>query len=289
MKKALAPRTRLPQSGTRLSPAQVRSFQKKIYDHYRDHGRVLPWRKTRNPYRVLVSEIMLQQTQVERVLEKYKEFLAVFSDFSSLAKAPLAKLLKIWSGLGYNRRALALHALAQKVVEVHNGKLPSDHEQLLALPGIGKYTAGAVAAFAFNKPVLFLDTNIRRVFIHEFFRDKESIRDEDIYPLIEQTLDKADPRSWYNALMDYGAVLKKERGNPNRRSAHYARQSPFENSTRQVRGAILKVLVKETSLSEARIVKRTSMDPERVKKNLVQLEKEGFIRRKGKTFLLGRG
>jgi A/G-specific adenine glycosylase len=289
MKKALAPRTRLPQSGTRLSPAQVRSFQKKIYDHYRDHGRVLPWRKTRNPYRVLVSEIMLQQTQVERVLEKYKEFLAVFSDFSSLAKAPLAKLLKIWSGLGYNRRALALHALAQKVVEVHNGKLPSDHEQLLALPGIGKYTAGAVAAFAFNKPVLFLDTNIRRVFIHEFFRDKESIRDEDIYPLIEQTLDKADPRSWYNALMDYGSMLKQKQVNPNRRSAHYARQSPFENSNRQVRGAILKVLVKETSLSEARIVKRTSMDPGRVKNNLVQLEKEGFIRRKGKTFLLGHG
>jgi A/G-specific adenine glycosylase len=289
MKKALTPRTRLPQSGTRLSPAQVRSFRKKIYAHYRDKGRVLPWRKTRNPYRVLVSEIMLQQTQVERVIEKYKEFLAAFPDFSSLALAPLAKLLKLWSGLGYNRRALSLRALARTVVDEHDGKLPSGPEELMRLPGIGKYTAGAVAAFAFNKPVLFLDTNIRRVFIHEFFHDKESIRDEDIYPLIEQTLDKADPRSWYNALMDYGAMLKKEQGNPNRRSAHYTKQSPFENSNRQVRGGILKALVKETSLSEAQIVKRTSMDPERVKKNLVQLEKEGFIRRKGKTFLLGHG
>jgi len=289
MKKPLAPCTRLPQSGTRLSSGQVRAFRKKIYDYYRVHGRDLPWRKTRNPYRVLVSEIMLQQTQVERVLEKYKEFLAAFPDFQSLAHAPLARLLKLWSGLGYNRRALALKALAQKIVEEHNGKLPADREELLALPGIGKYTAGAVAAFAFNKPVLFLDTNIRRVFIHEFFHDKENIRDENIYPLIEQTLDKADPRSWYNALMDYGSMLKQKQVNPNRRSAHYARQSPFENSNRQVRGAILKVLVKETSLSEARIVKRTSMDPGRVKNNLVQLEKEGFIRRKGKTFLLGHG
>ncbi len=267
-------------------PAAVRAFRRRIYDHYLKHGRKLPWRTTRKPYRILISEIMLQQTQVERVLEKYKEFLAAFPDFSSLAQAPLRKLMQAWQGMGYNRRALALKALAQTVMNEHHGKLPSDPDELVKLPGIGKYTAGAVAAFAFNKPVVFMDTNIRRVYIHHFFHDRENIRDEEIVPLIEKTLDKAGPRKWYNALMDYGALLKKEQGNPNRRSAHYSRQSPFENSNRQVRGRILKALVKESPLSRSQIVDKTGMDIDRVKKNLVQLEKEGFIKKKGRTYFI---
>lgn len=267
-----------------LTPAQVRAFRKKIRDHYARCGRDLPWRKRVNPYRVLVSEIMLQQTQVERVVEKYQEFLAAFPDFPSLAKAPLPKLLKAWSGMGYNRRALALKALAQKVVDEHQGRLPADPEALIKLPGIGKYTAGAVAAFAFNKPVVFMDTNIRRVYIHEFFHDRENVRDEELIPLVEKTLDKAEPRKWYNALMDYGTMLKKEQVNPNRRSAHYSRQSPFENSNRQVRGAILKTLVKESPLTAVQIVKKTQIEPERVKKNLRQLMKEGFLRKKGSAY-----
>jgi A/G-specific adenine glycosylase len=266
------------------TPAQIRAFRRKIHGHYSRHGRDLPWRKKINPYRVLVSEIMLQQTQVERVIEKYKEFLAAFPDFPSLAKAPLPRLLKIWSGMGYNRRALALKALAQKVVDEHRGRLPSNPEALIRLPGIGKYTAGAVAAFAFNKPVIFMDTNIRRVFIHEFFHDRENIRDEELTPLVEKTLDRAEPRKWYNALMDYGAMLKQKHANPNRRSAHYTRQSPFENSNRQVRGAVLKALVKGLPLTQAQLVKKTGMDSERVKKNLVQLEKEGFVKKKGRTY-----
>jgi A/G-specific adenine glycosylase len=229
---------------------------------------------------------MLQQTQVERVIEKYKEFLAVFPDFPSLAKAPLSKLLAVWQGMGYNRRALALRALAQKVMHEHHGKLPADPEQLLALPGVGNYTAGAIAAFAFHLPVVFIDTNIRRVFIHEFFHDKKNIKDEDILPLIEQTLDKKDPHSWYNALMDYGSMLKREQRNPNRKSAHYTRQGPFEDSNRQVRGRIVKALVEGSPLTEGKIVRTTGMDPERVKKNLVQLEKEGFIKKKSRTYFL---
>jgi A/G-specific adenine glycosylase len=217
---------------------------------------------------------------------KCQEFLAAFPDFQSLAKTPTQKLLRIWSGMGYNRRALGHRALAQQVVSEYRGKLPSDPAELVKLPGIGKYTAGAVFAFAFNKPVVFMDTNIRRVFIHHFFHDRENIRDEEIIPLVEQTLDKKEPRKWYNALMDYGTMLKKEHGNPNKRSAHYTRQSPFENSNRQVRGRILKALVKESPLTQARIVKITRMDPERVKKNLVQLEKEGFIRKKGRTYCI---
>ncbi len=286
MKKENPSRTVPAANGKSIAPARIRAFRNKIHAYYDKQGRDLPWRKKLNPYRVLVSEIMLQQTQVERVIDKFREFLEEFPDFNALAAAETAKLLAIWSGMGYNRRALALRTLAQKVVEEHRGRLPSDHEKLITLPGIGKYTAGAVLAFAFNRPVIFMDTNIRRVFIHEFFHDRDNVHDDELLPLVERTLDRANSRKWYNALMDYGTMLKKEHVNPNRRSAHYTRQSPFENSNRQVRGKILKALVKESPLSAVEIVRRTAMDGERVKKNLVLLEKEGFIKKKGLRYTL---
>jgi A/G-specific adenine glycosylase len=229
---------------------------------------------------------MLQQTQVDRVIEKFKVFLNAFPDFPALAKAPLPKLLKIWQGMGYNRRALSLKALAQVVVSEHKGRLPSDPDILRTLQGIGPYTAGAIAAFAFNKPVVFMDTNIRRVYIHEFLHDRRNIHDDDLVPLIRQTLDAKDPRKWYNALMDYGSMLKREEVNPNTRSAHYARQSPFENSNRQVRGKILNILVKGPPLTADRIVKAAGMDAERVKKNLEQLAREGFIMKRRGRYLI---
>lgn len=286
MNKNAARRIGTTANGLLLVPSEVRAFRKKIYTYYRKYGRDLPWRKTLNPYHILVSEIMLQQTQVERVLEKYDEFIKAFPDFPSLARASLRKLITVWQGMGYNRRALALRSLAQTLMNEHHGKLPSDPEDLIALPGIGRYTAGAVAAFAFNQPVLFIDTNIRRVFIHTFLHDQENIKDEDILPLIQQTIDASDPRTWYNALMDYGAMLKREQINPNRRSAHYQRQSPFENSNRQIRGRILKVLVEESPLTRSQIMKKSGMDPERVKLNLVELSNEGFIKKQGKFFSL---
>lgn len=270
-----------------LTSAQVRAFRKKIYAYYDSEGRGFPWRKKLNPYRVLVSEIMLQQTQVERVVIKFPEFLEAFPDFPSLAHAPLSKLLKLWSGMGYNRRALALKGLAQRVVQDHQGKLPRGLEKLVSLPGIGPYTAGAITAFAYNLPVVFMDTNIRRVYIHEFFQDRENIHDDELTPLVEQTMDRSNPRKWYNALMDYGTMLKQKHANPNRKSAHYTRQSPFENSNRQVRGQLLKVLVAESQLSAAQIVKKTGMDSERVKANLLLLTEEGFIRKRGITYSIG--
>jgi A/G-specific adenine glycosylase len=284
MKSSLHPRSHGKK--VKVSLPQVRAFRRKVLAYYEKSGRNLPWRKRITPYRVLVSEIMLQQTQVERVIEKYREFLAVFPGFAALANAPLPKLLSLWSGLGYNRRALALKALAQNVMEEHKGRLPSEREQLLALPGIGNYTAGAVLAFAFNKPVAFMDTNIRRVYIHEFFQDQENVHDDELIPLVEQTRDPANPRTWYNALMDYGTMLKQQHANPNRRSAHYTRQSRFENSNRQVRGRILKVLVADAPLTVPQIVRKVAMDAERVKVSLVQMEKEGFIRKKGRAFVI---
>ncbi len=269
-----------------LTAAQVQSFRKKIYNHYRAEGRDLPWRRNINPYRVLVSEIMLQQTQVERVIEKYPEFLKAFPDFRTLADAALPKLLTIWSGMGYNRRALALRMLAQKVIDDHRGRLPSDPALLITLPGIGKYTAGAVSAFAFNKPMVFMDTNIRRVYIHEFLHDQENIHDDELIPYVEHTMDKVNPRKWYNALMDYGTMLKQKYANPNRKSAHYVRQSPFENSNRQVRGEILKLLVAHSSLTTGKIIKASGAEPERIRKNLAQLAEEGFIAKKGRYFSL---
>ena len=286
MNKNAARRTGTRANCKLLVPSEVRAFRRKIYTYYRKHGRDLPWRKTRNPYHILVSEIMLQQTQVERVLEKYDQFIKAFPDFRSLAKAPLRKLITIWQGMGYNRRALALRSLAQTLMNEHHGKLPSDPENLIALPGIGRYTAGAVAAFAFNQPVLFIETNIRRVFIHTFLHDRKNIKDEDILPLVQQTIDVSDPRTWYNALMDYGAMLKREHANPNRRSAHYQRQSPFENSNRQIRGRILRALVKESPLTLSQIAKKSDTDPERVKQCLVELTNEGFVRKQGKLFAL---
>ncbi len=267
-----------------LTAARIRAFRKKIYGYFDAEGRDLPWRKRLNPYRVLVSEIMLQQTQVERVIEKYQEFIYAFPDFPALASAPLPKLLALWSGLGYNRRAIALKALAQKVMEDYSGKLPSGEEELITLPGVGKYTAGAVRTFAFNKPAVFIDTNIRRVYIHEFLRTDENIHDHDLMPLVEQTIDKVNPRKWYNALMDYGTMLKQRHVNSNRKSVHYVRQSPFENSNRQVRGKILKALVTRSPLTMAQLVEAIGIEPARIRRNLAQLAEEGFIKKSGRAF-----
>jgi A/G-specific adenine glycosylase len=269
-----------------LSFQQIRRFQKMVYDHYRRNGRKLPWRKTRNPYKILLSELMLQQTQVKRVIEKYKEFLRRFPTIESLARAPLRAILETWQGLGYNRRAVALKRLAATIVDDYGGKIPSDIELLKALPGVGAATAGAVLAFAFDKPAVFVETNIRSVFIHHFFNDGDGVKDSKVLPLVEQTLDQKKPRQWYYALMDYGVALKEQHPNPSRRSAHYAKQSPFEGSLRQVRGMILRALVKDPGMTEAALVKEIDRDVERVSKCLNQLCKEGFILKKGKRFFI---
>jgi A/G-specific adenine glycosylase len=226
-----------------LTTKEIKAFQGEIYSYYRLHCRDFPWRRTTNPYHIVVSEIMLQQTQVERVHGKYLEFIHAFPDFASLSKAFQKDVLALWQGLGYNRRALALKRLAENVVSMHGGTLPRDVEALSSLPGIGKTTAGAILAFAFNFPSVFIETNIRRVFIHEFFDGEDDVKDTEILPLVEAMVDRENPREWYWALMDYGSMLKKNVENPNRRSAHYTRQTPFEGSDRRIRGLVLKRLL----------------------------------------------
>jgi A/G-specific adenine glycosylase len=269
-----------------MSPGEIKRFRKTIWDFYQSHGRKLPWRNTRNPYHILVSEIMLQQTQVGRVIEKYEQFLSAFPDFASLALAPLRDVLAVWQGMGYNRRAVALKHIAGHVTTSYNGVLPSSEELLLELPGIGKATASSILAFAFNKPSVFIETNIRRVFIHFFFNDGENIRDADILPVVEKTLDTANPRKWYYALMDYGSLLKTTTRNPNRKSAHYKRQGAFEGSRRQLRGRILKEILANTSVTESSLVKHTGQSPEAMRECLRQLQKEGFIIKRGQRFVV---
>lgn len=226
-----------------LSEGQIHEFREIVWDYYHAHARSMPWRDEPTPYHVLVSELMLQQTQVGRVLPKYEQFLRRFPDVASLAAAPLSDVLSAWSGLGYNRRAKFLHAAAQRVMSEYEGELPNTSAGLTDLPGVGKNTAGAVMAYAFNQPVVFIETNVRTVFFHHFFEDRTDVDDKELLPLVEQACDPDHPREWYWALMDYGTHLKQTRGNNISQSKHYARQSKFEGSRRQVRGKIVKMLV----------------------------------------------
>ncbi len=245
------------------------------------------WRKTKNPYRIVVSEIMLQQTQVRRVTEKYSLFIKKFPTFAALARAPLSEALAAWQGLGYNRRALSLKKLSEIVVHEYKSELPHEPEKLAKLPGIGAATAGSIAAFAFNHPSVFIETNIRRVFIHFFFHDMKKVNDDAIMRLAAQAVDIKNPREWYFALMDYGTMLAAtENKNPNRKSAHYKKQSKFHGSDRQVRGKIVALLVKHKSLVPRATAKETQEPLERIEKIFKQLQKEGFVRCKRKVFCI---
>lgn len=263
-----------------VDTAYCREFQKVILTYYRERGRTFPWRVIRDPYAILVSEIMLQQTQTERVVDKYTQWLRVFPSVSVLAAASFPKVLEQWVGLGYNRRARFLHECAKAIVSEHGGAIPSDPAVLQKLPGIGPYTASAVSTFAYNKPNVFIETNIRSVFIFFFFKERTAISDKEIIPLIEASLYRADPRLWYYALMDYGAELKKNVANPNRKSTHYTKQSKFEGSVRQVRGALIRSLMAEPYQNYAALFNTAHAEKELFEKALSGLVKEGFVAEK---------
>lgn len=266
-----------------LKHSEIQKFRKLILTHYRRFGRSFPWRETTDPYSVAVSEFMLQQTGVERVGKKYPAFISAFPTSSALAAAGLKEVLVLWQGLGYNRRALALKNFAERVSAEFGGTVPREPEVLLGFTGIGPYTSCSIPAFAYNIPTVFIDTNIRRVFLHFFFSDRESVRDKDILPLVEETLDQESPRIWYAALMDYGTYLKSLYPNPNRRSAHYSRQAPFENSHRQIRGRVIAVLSeggKNSYLTPAELARKTGFESERISAAAHDLVKEGLAAEK---------
>lgn len=257
---------------------ELTAFRDAVYAWFREHGRELPWRGIDDPYRILVSEVMLQQTQVERVAVKYREFVEAIPDFDSLHRAPLHEVVRVWQGMGYNRRALALKKIAAIVMEEHGGELPADVEALERLPGIGRATAASIGAFAFRLPTVFIETNIRRVFLHFFFPGQEGVGDGELLPLVESALDTAQPHVWYSALMDYGAWLRKEAGNANRRSSAYRRQAPFEGSNRQLRGKILRALLAQPGLPCGEIARAVEDADGRVSACLRQLQQELLVR-----------
>ncbi|MBT3412748.1 MAG: A/G-specific adenine glycosylase [Candidatus Jacksonbacteria bacterium] len=291
----------------------IPEFQKKILSWYKKNGRHnLPWRKKTNQttYRILVSELMLQQTQVDRVIPKYTAFLKKFPTAKSLSQASTSEVLKEWQGLGYNRRALNLQKASQYIQKELKGRFPKTIEELEKLPGVGPYTARAVSVFSFNNPEVFIETNIRRIFIHFFFspviasrhsakqsrdrrvpahaavpRDDRSVSDDQLMPWIEKALYTKNPRMWYSALMDYGALAMKDIPNPNKKSKHYTKQSKFEGSRRYARAKLVTYLLEKKSATTKVLEDFFTTDKYLLKyqKELVSilrdLEKEGFIKK----------
>jgi len=270
----------------------IGSFLEILELYYRAHGRSdMLWRQpesdgTHEPYKILVSELMLQQTQVARVTPKFSAFIDIFPDVAALAKAQLGDVLKLWSGLGYNRRAKFLWQSARYIVDNYSGTFPSTQKELLRLPGVGPNTAGAILAYTYDHPTIYIETNIRTVIIHHFFQDRTGIADADIREVMEKILGQLDdltPREFYWALMDYGSHLKSTVGNLNKASKSYAKQSAFAGSRRQLRGQIIRLLsVGSYSFAELLIV----LDDDRAESVLIDLESDQLIRRDNNILML---
>lgn len=267
-----------------MTPKRFRTL---VLAYYAEHGRhTLPWRKTKDPYRILVSEIMLQQTQVERVIPFYSAFLKEFPTVHALSQAPLSSVLVHWQGLGYNRRAKMLHEASKAIVRDYARKMPKTVEELERLPGIGPYTARAVVAFAHNQDVVFVETNLRTAVIHHFFPNEAKVSDAEILPILEKALPRGDASNWYAALMDYGSFLKRSGVRVNVKSAHYTKQASFKGSGREARGAILRALIDGPKTEKALLNILDADRVEQIKEQLTKLQKEGLIQKKGARYQL---
>jgi A/G-specific adenine glycosylase len=270
------------------------AFVAKVWQEGKVRYRDLPWRNLDDPYAVLVSEVMLQQTQVKRVLNYWPRFLGMLPTLDALAAADTALVLELWQGLGYNRRALALKRCAETCAANRAGTLPETYEELVALPGIGKATAAGVLAFAYQKPAMYLETNVRTVFLHELFPGEEGVSDKQLEPLVAVACPDDDPRGWYYALLDYGAHLKAIMPNPSRRSKHHTRQSTFEGSHRQKRGELIRIVLSSPGIGAAAIAReldafeaehgRDPLDPQVLDTLLAELVAEGFFRKEGDSY-----
>ena len=268
-----------------LLPLRYKAFQKEVMTFYNLQGRKFPWRETRNPYYILVSEFMLQQTQTERVIPKYREFLKKFPTITKLSKASLHEVLILWSGLGYNRRAKFLWQTAQAIVQQHKGVFPDDIETLKTLPGIGDYTAHALRAFIFDSSAVCIETNIRTVYLHHFFKDKTDVGDMEIRELVVKTLPSKNFREWYYGLMDLGVSIKSQRLGIDKKSRLYKKQSAFKGSNREVRGTILKLLIAHQKVSINKIKKLFPEKLDVLSQIISSMQEENLIQKKGLTLL----
>jgi A/G-specific adenine glycosylase len=225
---------------------------------------------------------MLQQTQTHRVAPKYDAWFTQFPDLASLAEAPLSAVYEAWKGLGYNNRALRLRSTARICLEQYGGQVPEDEAALLALPGIGQYTARAVRCFAWNHDDTFLETNIRSALIFHFFSDQRLlVKDQALEPVAAAVLDRTDPRSWHYAMMDYGAWLKKVTANPSRRSTAHSKQPAFEGSPRQARGAVLRAMAAAGASTVQELADRAGLAYPRAEAAVAALAAEGLVRYEG--------
>lgn len=255
---------------------QPEELKRLIRERGEEHFRPMPWRDDTRPYYVLVSELMLQQTQVVRVVPKFEAFIERFPDERALADASLAEVLGLWQGLGYNRRAKFLHDAARRIVDEHDGRFPTNRTDILALPGVGVNTAGAIEAYAFNRPSIFIETNVRTVYIHHCFADDFDVTDAMIRDQLELTLDPEHPREFYWALMDYGSWLKRSGIRNVGQSQQYRKQSPLEGSVRQVRGRIIAALTAADVLSRTDLVHAVG-DDDRFDRALDGLQRDGLV------------
>lgn len=267
---------------------KFKKLRRDVYAHYKKHGRhTLPWRKTTDPYRILVSEIMLQQTQVDRVLPYYRTFLKTFPTVHMLAQAPLSTVVRLWQGLGYNRRALFLHKAAKIIVDRFDGRVPCLREDLESLPGVGEYTAAAIQAFAFDMPAIVLETNVRSAIIRLFFAGRHRVSEEQVKNIMRRYSEKS-PRVWYWALMDYGAYTKKQYGNANRASMVYVKQKSFRGSLREVRGAIVRVLTKHSATEKTLMAAMEQRMKPRAGEAVRTLIRDGLVEQRGRYIRIAR-
>lgn len=259
--------------GHTLTANRITTFRRKVLRFYRAHGRNLPFRHTTDPYRITVAEVMLQQTQAERVVPKYQSWVKTWPTWKRLATATDRELLAAWSGLGYNRRALYLGQMARSVVNDFDGRLPDDPGALRKLPGIGPYTARAILIFAFNRPFVAIDTNIRRVFIHEFNLPPTISRNE-LEELAERLLPRNRSREWHNAVMDYSRLVLPPRI-PH--LAQVPRQTRFAGSRRQIRGEIILQLTVKSRVTLRVIARSLGRSVDEVRAAARSLVREGTV------------
>jgi A/G-specific adenine glycosylase len=255
----------------------ISTFKTEVNTFFAQQGRSFPWRENVTPWGVMVSEFMLQQTQTERVVPFFKRWMERWSTPALLADASLEDALREWVGLGYNRRCRFLKEGARIICMEHGGNVPDTPAELARLPGVGVYTAGAIACFAYNYPSVFIETNIRAALLHFFFRDEAAVTDKALAPLLEEMLDRENPRQWYWALMDYGAALKKAGENPSRLSAHYTKQSTFVGSFRQLRGKIIKALAVHGKADAEELARRTGIAPDDLYPALSALSRDSMV------------